>query len=1354
MSRNEKNPWSLLKLDGNHPGAVRAEIFRAFLLKEFGAGARDMVDAGIAFARETGMSFSTFFGGLKVKDIGKKEWGRQHCVWEYRGQKKMLVTALSKRGDGPIGDVDEACQKELEDAAGSQVPEDIDFERIAADHGVTRETVLAAYAKALGRALRARQPAGEEPKRKRKGGGGRLLFPSVLLWAIRAFWDGLSGQKRKRARYQQIWIEKLLDNPALDARITLVDGKVVTGRLRDVDEDFFTLETGSGTEVVDRAGIQAIQGVENAKGQTGAGGVGTIRVWFADRGFGFIESDGQTFFFRRDGIGVKGLAEHLDAAGPDKRAIRQLVHFSVEAAAGGGRSYPRVRIDRWLVDQSQPGEVARTGADEYQLGKASLKNGDIASAKEHFRLALEKGAGKQQVRALKEWAWLLNRADPNAAYDLLEKHRPRIQDKNELVSLDRMEVTCLLRAKRANEALPLIHGLLGLPGISGGQREYYENLRQRIQDGTLWGQQGDFVGKDESMGVAWEAYADVLTRHCDYHGLEEKGITGEECLPDSDNDTDNDNGDALENLRTIIESRINYQLGTVPKSEKVFYHGADFSTEMARLNLAALCVAQERGDAKSAQYWLRDYSWRKALCCMFAEEGYRPEEVLAHLIWRARPGPVTSGYFAETLPLLVCGVLQWSSREELRRIVEDGNHRKELLRRFPVDPVMKESLQRWVGQHDVALLMPKITEIFERANLVEESPAAGMAEGRRRIHQIRKRWGDKLSQLDFEAVTGAIQAMVASPEEQESAAATVVFLKKAEEYAGALEYERRRGIAEELRAMGEAHEKRHVWEGTTLFATDIGQPTVDATLACVERDFAGKGAQGPELSLENASTSQYRLRDGVVELQVLLQSNDPSRPSISEISVQVLGDNAPNDDSGTAYLSELEGGGRREVRVAVIPSEVEVANKHGIARIQTDYVTATGMKETKTFSVDFSVAAGEYEFIPNPYIRFENGTATGEYFVGRDAMIKEIIDVFKTSDGGQCYVLYGQRRSGKSSVLENVQEELRGEGFLITRINMPDLDDKDLKGASITEYIAGRLERDFLVARPEARRKRKRNEEIAPEDQLKYLGQFAKSLPGRRNWIICIDEFTYLYNYLRKDRKKHRGLVQGFLRFLKGMLEERVCHLLLIGQESIVLLQKEFPNEFAVFRLNRLSYLDKEAVRHLADDPIKKGRDGAKESRYQGKAFQRLFEATAGQPWFTQRFCSRMVNYMNEKKIPDISEEVITQVEHLFCKGDEDGRVLKVPAGDFEPFVNLAAPEVDEEEVVRGYYRIAERTASRDAWIPMGDVGLPASVVRLLDDRGIVIVRDGKVRLRMGLFSSWLRANPGETRESFGRYEA
>ncbi|MBM7331610.1 hypothetical protein JS562_53410, partial [Agrobacterium sp. S2] len=128
-----------------------------------------------------------------------------------------------------------------------------------------------------------------------------------------------------------------------------------------------------------------------------------------------------------------------------------------------------------------------------------------------------------------------------------------------------------------------------------------------------------------------------------------------------------------------------------------------------------------------------------------------------------------------------------------------------------------------------------------------------------------------------------------------------------------------------------------------------------------------------------------------------------------------------------------------------------------------------------------------------------------------------------------------------------------------------------------------------------------------------------KSVPGWAGlrYILLIDEFTYLFELLRAPdgdgSSPHQ--VREFLRQWKALLESRAFSSVVVGQDTMPYFMQQFPNEFSAMRAWRLSYLDPDETRSLADEPI---RESNRRSRYTGYALESVFHYTAGHPYFTQ----------------------------------------------------------------------------------------------------------------------------------------
>ena len=369
-----KLEWRLLGLNGEDPGEIRAEIFRAFVLSNYGSAGADMVQVCGKFVNDSRMSFREFFGGLSARDVSMKEWGSLYCLW--------IPTSLTEMNVVPVGS-DETCTFEqltkeafadLIYNARSKVPERIDFTKLSKKYNVTRESVLAAYVLALGKTSvhsglnspvakdGTRQTKPTKPKR-------RSLIRTILDWISSLF-------IRRHEKYLKKWERLLLSRNDQAGEFYLNDGRVIKGLLLDAEGGYYTVETMDGTEIVDRSMIKTIkaktrlrnpsQGRSVANGMPGYEGKGRIKVWRPDKQIGFIDDCVRTYFFHRGLIWAKELIPQLDSG-----EIWQTVRFVIVTEAKKHGKYPSVRIV----------EVLGREMSDYLRGKHALKVGDFETAR-------------------------------------------------------------------------------------------------------------------------------------------------------------------------------------------------------------------------------------------------------------------------------------------------------------------------------------------------------------------------------------------------------------------------------------------------------------------------------------------------------------------------------------------------------------------------------------------------------------------------------------------------------------------------------------------------------------------------------------------------------------------------------------------------------------------------------------------------------------------------------------------------------------------------------------------------------------------------------------------------------------
>jgi hypothetical protein len=178
--------------------------------------------------------------------------------------------------------------------------------------------------------------------------------------------------------------------------------------------------------------------------------------------------------------------------------------------------------------------------------------------------------------------------------------------------------------------------------------------------------------------------------------------------------------------------------------------------------------------------------------------------------------------------------------------------------------------------------------------------------------------------------------------------------------------------------------------------------------------------------------------------------------------------------------------------------------------------------------------------------------------------------------------------------------------------------------------------------------------------------------------------------------------------------------------------KEAYPNEFGVTHDERISYLSEAEARALAEDPIMM----SSESRYKGASLDRLISLTAGSAFYLQIFCDRLVQHLNRNRLAFITESVIGDVLGQLTIGP-----AALPMDKFDPLITAAGESVALAPKER-YLALLTRVALNPSITSQEVEAEDAQLVRDLFARE-VLERDasGRLRIRVGLFAEWLRAN-------------
>jgi AAA+ ATPase superfamily predicted ATPase len=397
----------------------------------------------------------------------------------------------------------------------------------------------------------------------------------------------------------------------------------------------------------------------------------------------------------------------------------------------------------------------------------------------------------------------------------------------------------------------------------------------------------------------------------------------------------------------------------------------------------------------------------------------------------------------------------------------------------------------------------------------------------------------------------------------------------------------------------------------------------------------------------------------------------------------------------------------------------------------------------------------EFETIENPYAPIADGGPVTDkrMFYGRDEFINNRITAILNADSKQI-IIYGQKRSGKSSVLHHLKQGLEAtdKTFCIS--------------FSLGEIIRDLNEYTFyykiIYGINRALRLRKAKGENVPvftcpteeEFKTKYpsnpangfielIEDFQMACLEFNEWkskklVVMIDEFTYLYTAIRNGStsdtimKQWKAITQN---------ENAKFSVVLVGQDVVPSFKKEdyAKNAFGVIEDIRLTYLDIEDAKKLIEEPIL-NKNG--ESRFIGRAIDTIIDYTSRNPYYIQIFCARLVDYINSKKILRVTEADIKDVAETFIEGSQVLAPEKfdnlIRAGEEHDFI-----EFDDEPVIKILRQIAIGSknigiCSRDN-ISLNDKKLEDMILNHLVDREVLECKQGdNYKIQVKLFQEWL----------------
>jgi ATPase domain predominantly from Archaea len=359
----------------------------------------------------------------------------------------------------------------------------------------------------------------------------------------------------------------------------------------------------------------------------------------------------------------------------------------------------------------------------------------------------------------------------------------------------------------------------------------------------------------------------------------------------------------------------------------------------------------------------------------------------------------------------------------------------------------------------------------------------------------------------------------------------------------------------------------------------------------------------------------------------------------------------------------------------------------------------------------------------NPYIA-GNPIKGTEMFFGREDVFAYVRETLTGLQRDHPIVLYGERRSGKTSVLYQMERRIDAR-YLCVFI--------DLHGLALTSFG------QFLWETAQLIRRRLREQgidvsavsreafEANPQDTFNGFVTNVEPALGGRRLLLMFDEAVRLHEQV--DAGKLDTVVFEYLRHL--MQHYDWLNFIFSLGSSLEEMDKKSAFLFSVTFYKRISFLNETAARALVTEPVKRLYSVDED------AVDRVLDITSGHPYYTQLVCHCLFSHWHEKQGATMhASDVDAVLAHAIEAGSANLKYVweDSTAGEKAVLAGLAAAT---DGTSRGIAMdaVTGTWAEHGVTIPQAEI---AKATQSLSAREVVVREEDSYSFRVDLQRLWL----------------
>jgi AAA+ ATPase superfamily predicted ATPase len=242
-----------------------------------------------------------------------------------------------------------------------------------------------------------------------------------------------------------------------------------------------------------------------------------------------------------------------------------------------------------------------------------------------------------------------------------------------------------------------------------------------------------------------------------------------------------------------------------------------------------------------------------------------------------------------------------------------------------------------------------------------------------------------------------------------------------------------------------------------------------------------------------------------------------------------------------------------------------------------------------------------------------------ENLFGRETILSFIQE--QLNSRAKVTLLYGQRRMGMTSFMNNIAEYVSLDEFVFVRLSLEDKYNKSLD--KILYDLARNITDELGISRTTINIPTQEYLKVEPQDFVNiFLLQVYQQLK-RKNLVLLLDEFDMLWDNSCKE-------INPFVDFLISIidLQEKLFIILFVGrrESSLEFIQSLF-RKVGKLPHKELGLLDKcNTIKLVTEIPRE-----ARNYKYDPDAIEAIWEFSGGHPYYTQLLCSNLFQQARNK---------------------------------------------------------------------------------------------------------------------------